>query len=229
MSRRNCSRARRRWPASESSVPRPRQARRVAAPRGSDGDLALVNGKFVDGRGVVGSALTIKNGRIVNVGAARWRPGCADDRPGRAHGDSRPVRLARALHARGVNPATRRVASSGRSRSRTCRRRSRGGRQSVPPGEFITCIGGWNHTQFAEARRPTKAELDAAAPRHAVYISGTGGGTGAITNSLGRAVPRAKGVVVDEPDRCRACQQPRPLPRSRRRRRRKTNCAARPT
>ena len=58
---------------------------------------------------------------------------------------------------------------------------------SVPPGEFITCIGGWNHTQFAEARRPTKAELDAAAPKHAVYISGTGGGTGAITNSLGRA------------------------------------------
>ena len=27
---------------------------------------------------------------------------------------------------------------------------------SVPPGEFITCIGGWNHTQLAEARRPTK-------------------------------------------------------------------------
>src|SRR5690349_7161522 len=31
-------------------------------------DLLLINGKFVDGRGVVGSALTIKNGRILNVG-----------------------------------------------------------------------------------------------------------------------------------------------------------------
>src|SRR5262249_3724254 len=70
--------------------------------------------------------------------------------------------------------------------------------QSVPAGEFITCIGGWNHTQFAEARKPAKAELDDAAPKHPVYISGTGGGTGAITNSLGRAFFVGKGVNVDE-------------------------------
>jgi predicted amidohydrolase YtcJ len=69
---------------------------------------------------------------------------------------------------------------------------------SVPPGEFITCIGGWNHTQFKEARRPTRVELDAAAPTHAVYISGTGGGTGAITNSLGARFFAAKGINVDE-------------------------------
>ena len=69
---------------------------------------------------------------------------------------------------------------------------------SVPPGAFITCIGGWNHTQLAENRRPTKTELDAAAPKHGVYISGTGGGTGAITNSVGRAFFAARGVMVDE-------------------------------
>ena len=69
---------------------------------------------------------------------------------------------------------------------------------SVPPGAFITCIGGWNHTQLAENRRPTKAELDAAAPKHGVYISGTGGGTGAITNSVGSAFFAARGVMVDE-------------------------------
>src|SRR5262245_48828485 len=34
-------------------------------------DVLLTNGKFVDGRGQVGTALTIKNGRIVNVGNAR--------------------------------------------------------------------------------------------------------------------------------------------------------------
>jgi adenine deaminase len=33
-------------------------------------DLVLVNGKFVDGRGVIGSALTIQNGRILNAGQA---------------------------------------------------------------------------------------------------------------------------------------------------------------
>jgi predicted amidohydrolase YtcJ len=70
--------------------------------------------------------------------------------------------------------------------------------ESVPAGQFITCIGGWNHTQLAEGRRPTKAELDAAAPKHPVYISATGGGTGAITNSLGRAFFASKGVSVDE-------------------------------
>jgi predicted amidohydrolase YtcJ len=68
----------------------------------------------------------------------------------------------------------------------------------VPPGAFITCIGGWNHTQHAEGRRPTQSELDAAAPKHTVYNSGTGGGTGAITNSLGRAFFATKGVMVDQ-------------------------------
>ena len=34
------------------------------------GDLVLVNGRFVDGRGVVASALTVKNGRILKVGDA---------------------------------------------------------------------------------------------------------------------------------------------------------------
>ncbi len=39
--------------------------------RVNDGDLVLANGKFVDGSGVVGSVITIKNGRIVKVGQAR--------------------------------------------------------------------------------------------------------------------------------------------------------------
>src|SRR5262249_45404648 len=70
--------------------------------------------------------------------------------------------------------------------------------RSAPPGAFITCVGGWNHTQLNEGRRPTAAELDEAAPNHAVYISGTGGGTGALTNHRGQAFFRTKGVAVDE-------------------------------
>ena len=43
-----------------------------AAQRGGPpADLLLINGRFVDGRGIVGSALTIKNGRIAGVGDAR--------------------------------------------------------------------------------------------------------------------------------------------------------------
>jgi predicted amidohydrolase YtcJ len=171
-----------------------------AAQRGTPvADLLLANGKFVDGRGVVGSALTIRNGRIVAVGEARVLgsatrtidlrgrtvvPGLFD-----AH-----VHYTRA----GVNPGyeARRIerAFSISELQEAIAKRA----VSVPPGAFITCIGGWNHTQLAENRRPTKAELDAAAPKHGVYISGTGGGTGAITNSLGSAFLSAKGVVVDD-------------------------------
>jgi predicted amidohydrolase YtcJ len=158
-----------------------------------------VNGKFVDGRGNVASAITIKNGRILNVGQATPLGPVARtiDLGGRtvvpgffdAH-----VHYTRAA----VNPGheARRIerAFSIAELQETIARRA----ASVPAGEFITCIGGWNHTQFAEARRPTKAELDAAAPKHSVYISGTGGGTGAITNSLGRTFFASKGVAVDE-------------------------------
>src|SRR5689334_19172055 len=170
-----------------------------APQRGTDTDVVLINGKFVDGRGVVGSRLTIKNGGILNVGqggapVAGVRtidlggrtviPGFVD-----AH-----VHYTRG----GINPGyeARRIerAFSIRELQEAIAKRA----QSVPSGEFITCIGGWNHLQFAEARKPTKAELDEAAPKHPIYISGTGGGTGAITNSLGRTFFASKGVAVDE-------------------------------
>jgi predicted amidohydrolase YtcJ len=176
------------------------RARLDAAQRGGPvADLLLSNGKFVDGRGLVGSALTIRNGRIVGVGEARALgpaariidlgrrtvvPGLFD-----AH-----VHYTRA----GVNPGyearrIERAFSIAELQEAIAKRAA-----TVPAGAFITCIGGWNHTQLAENRRPTKAELDAAAPKHGVYISGTGGGTGAITNSVGRAFFAARGAAVDD-------------------------------
>jgi len=162
------------------------------------GDLVLVNGRFLDGRGQVATSLTIRNGRIASVGKAAGVPPDARtiDLGGRtvvpglfdAH-----VHYTRA----GVNPGyeARRIerAFSIAELQEAIAKRA----ESVPRGQFITCIGGWNHLQLAEARRPTRTELDAAAPRHGVYISGTGGGTGAITNSFGSAFFATKGVVVD--------------------------------
>jgi len=171
----------------------------AAAQNVASRDLILTNGTFVDGRGHVGTTLTIRNGRIASVG--KTSPVAPDagtiDLGGRtvvpgffdAH-----VHYTRA----GVNPGyeARRIerAFSIAELQEAIAERAK----SVPPGQFITCIGGWNHTQFAEARRPTKAELDTAAPKHALYISGTGGGTGAITNSLGSTFLVSKGVMVDE-------------------------------
>jgi hypothetical protein len=63
----------------------------------------------------------------------------------------------------------------------TIRKRAAG----APRGEFITTIGGFHFNQFTEARLPTLAELDAAAPHNPVYVSI--GFTGpSATNSLGK-------------------------------------------
>ena len=39
-----------------------------------------------------------------------------------------------------------------------------------PPGSWIVVAGGWNERQFAERRRPTAAELQAAEPDHPIYV-----------------------------------------------------------
>ena len=67
----------------------------------------------------------------------------------------------------------------------------------MPAGEFITCIGGWNRNGFAEKRLPTPSELDAAAPQNPVYLSETGGGGQAVTNTSGISFFQSQGVTVD--------------------------------
>jgi predicted amidohydrolase YtcJ len=161
--------------------------------------LVLANGKFVDYRGLVATSLTIRNGRIagvggtppsdpdvqvIDVGGRTVIPGLFD-----AHVHYTRAGVNPGYEARGIE----RAFSIAQLQAAIARRAA-----SAPPGAFITCIGGWNHTQLAEARRPTRPELDEAAPNHAVYISGTGGGTGAITNRRGQAFFAARGVAVDE-------------------------------
>jgi hypothetical protein len=69
--------------------------------------------------------------------------------------------------------------------------------KGVPAGEFITSMGGWNPSQFAEKRLPTSAELDAAAPNHPVfvYLGFTGP---SATNSKGKAFFASKGIAVND-------------------------------
>ena len=42
--------------------------------------------------------------------------------------------------------------------------------QAAPKGSWLIVAGGWIETQFAERRRPTQAEIAAAAPDHHVYV-----------------------------------------------------------
>ena len=41
--------------------------------------------------------------------------------------------------------------------------------KSTPEGQWIRVIGGWHEKQFRQGRGPTRDELDAVAPKHAVY------------------------------------------------------------
>jgi hypothetical protein len=171
----------------------------VAQPGGALADLLLTNGRFVDGRGQVGSALAISDGRILGVGEPQTLGSAARtiDLGGRTVVPG--LFDAHAHYTRtGINPGyearrIERAFSIAELQEAIATRAA-----SVPPGAFITCIGGWNHTQLTENRRPTKAELDAAAPKHGVYISGTGGGTGSITNTVGSAFFARSGVAVDD-------------------------------
>lgn len=70
--------------------------------------------------------------------------------------------------------------------------------KTVPVGEFITAIGGWDPVQFlGENRFPTLAELDEAAPNHPVYIHLRANGP-AVTNTPGKRILENAGIDVDE-------------------------------
>ncbi|KAI0429262.1 amidohydrolase 3 [Xylaria sp. FL1042] len=58
--------------------------------------------------------------------------------------------------------------------------------EEVPPGRFITTIGGFHPNQFNERRLPTLDELDEAVPNNPIFASFSFAGP-ASTNSLGKA------------------------------------------
>jgi predicted amidohydrolase YtcJ len=163
-------------------------------------DLALVNGKFLtmDGNNSVVSAVAIRNGLIAEIGRAHELGSCAQIInlngatviPGLIDSHVHFIRA-------GLNPGHEvriiETATSIADLQQMISNRA----QTVPAGDFITCIGGWNRNGFAEARLPTPAELDAAAPQNPVYLSETGGGGAAVTNTSGIAFFQSNAVTVD--------------------------------
>jgi predicted amidohydrolase YtcJ len=163
-------------------------------------DVKLVNGRIytLDARNSIVSTVTIENGRFTAVGRdgapgggpcmrvinLRGRtavPGLIDNHNHIILLGLRPGHDTRLENAASIAD----VQAIVRARSRT-----------VPPGEFITAMGGWTAAQFAENRLPALAELDAAAPSHPVLVFNAFNGP-ATTNSLGRDFFASKGVAVD--------------------------------
>ena len=163
--------------------------------------LALVNGKFLtmDDRDSVISAAAIRDGRIAEIGRHAQAMGpCAQTIdlkgatviPGLIDSHVHFIRC-------GINPGHEvriiETATSIPELQQMIVDRSR----TVPAGDFITCIGGWNRNGFTEKRLPTLSELNAAAPNNPVYLSETGGGGQAVTNTSGIVFFQPQGVTVD--------------------------------
>jgi predicted amidohydrolase YtcJ len=158
--------------------------------KGRSRELILVNGRIhtMDDRNRVASSVTIRDGRFAEVG----------DHPGHHSGDARVIDLRGKTvvpgliesHTHFVSLANRpgyhvaglELASSIAEVQEMLSAR----RKDVPPGQFITSMGGWLVRQWAENRLPNLAELDAAVPDRPVYLMAGGSGPG-VTNSLGKA------------------------------------------
>jgi predicted amidohydrolase YtcJ len=173
----------------------------AAAPaRAQDCEIVLHGGKVatMDERGTMATSVTIKGDRITAVGTAPGVPphdACAalidlggrTVLPGLIDSHNHIVQLSlRPGHERRIE-----IAATIADAQATIR----AGATSVPAGGWITSIGGWSPNQLAEKRMPTLAELDAAAPRHPVYLQ-TGFNGPAATNSQGRAFLTTRGVAV---------------------------------
>jgi predicted amidohydrolase YtcJ len=158
-------------------------------------DLRLVNGKIVtmDARNSIVSSVAIQNGRFDSSGGKLSRctktinlhgrtavPGLIDNHNHIVLLGLRPGYDTRLETAASIKDVQAAIAA----RAKT-----------VPPGKFITAMGGWNPVQFAEKRLPTLAELDAASPDRPVllFVAFTGP---VATNTMGKAFFAGKGIEV---------------------------------
>lgn len=158
-------------------------------------DLKLVNGRIVtmDAKNSVLSSVTIQNGRFdfsgakpspctktINLHGRTAVPGLIDNHNHIVLLGIRPGYDTRLETAASIKDVQALIAARAKS---------------VPPGKFITAMGGWNTAQLAEKRLPTLEELDTAAPDHPVlvFVAFTGP---AATNSKGKAFFESKGIAV---------------------------------
>lgn len=139
-------------------------------------DLVLLNGKVVtaDEQGTLAQALAVKDGRIlamgtsadirklagkgtrvVDLGGRTVIPGLIDSH----------IHAIRAALSYGAEVHWFGTKSIGEALARL-----RSAAKAAQPGQWLIVAGGWTEEQFKERRRPTQAELAAAAPGHPVYV-----------------------------------------------------------
>lgn len=139
-------------------------------------DAILVNGKIltVDKQFSVREALAIRDGKITAVGSTaevRKQAGPQTrviDLQGRT---VIPGFIDSHIHAiRAGQTFTTEVNWVGATSIAEAMRRIHDAALAKKPGSWLVVAGGWNEAQFKEKRRPTQADLVAAAPDNPVYI-----------------------------------------------------------
>ena len=146
---------------------------RIPAPAPSP-DTILINGRLVVYDGRPAQALAVHNGKITAIGdtpgirALAGRSTRVIDLGGRT---VIPGLIDSHIHAiRAGLTYTTEVHWSGVRTLKEALTRLRTAAKSAPPGSWLVVAGGWTERQFREDRRPTQAEIAAAAPDHHVYI-----------------------------------------------------------
>ena len=171
------------------------------------GDMVLANGRFltVDADDSIQSTVRIRGDRVVAVGDDVGRYDC--DRqidlggrtavPGLINNHLHFLRLGNrpGYDVRAIETTTSIAEVQAVIAARAA---------GLPPAtddldgtDFITIVDSWSPRQFDEQRRPTLAELDEAAPEHAVYMMGYPFGPG-VTNTIGKRFFEAAGIAVSD-------------------------------
>jgi predicted amidohydrolase YtcJ len=139
-------------------------------------DTVLVNGKIitVDARSSVREALAIRDGHIVALGTSAEMRKLAGPRSRTIDLQGRtviPGLIDSHLHAiRAALSFSTEVNWIGVRTLKEALGRINEASHTMKPGAWLIVAGGWNVQQFKENRRPTQAELVAAAPNNPVYV-----------------------------------------------------------
>ena len=137
-------------------------------------DTILVNGKVVLYDAEPAQALAVRGGRIAAIGRSAEIGALAGPATRVIDLDGRtviPGLIDSHIHAirAGLTWQTE-VHWIGVRSLQQALARLREAAKSAPKGSWLVVAGGWSERQFAEARRPTQAEVAAAAPDHHVYV-----------------------------------------------------------
>ena len=139
-------------------------------------DTVLVNGKIltVDTQFATREALAIRDGKILAVGSSADMRKLAGPRSRVIDLQGRtviPGLIDSHLHAiRAAETFATEVNWIGAPTLTDALGRVREASRTMKPGAWLIVAGGWNVQQFKENRRPTQAELVAAAPDNPVYV-----------------------------------------------------------